>query len=200
MDACKTILVQSEVAPSDIVRWLHAWAEGLPPPRCEASWILGPRDYGQKAGAPLVYEPAPYETLALYAMPAGDPFSPGEIAFSITISPLRQRCVCLELRRWPPLPVALETVVDHMGSYFSGMSITVSSAAPLRTKRGAPPLVCNVWLERQLEAYSPHTSLRPLYMHWLEQYRAVRGNYPAAPARSFRAAVAGCRQRMQARR
>lgn len=196
MDACETCLVQNDAASGDLVRWLHAFVGALPPPR-GGFWMLGPRDFGQDRNTAMIYLPQPYETLAFYAMPHNDPFSPGQVAFSITPIPLRQRRLILELRRWPPLPVALATVVDHMAAYFSASPTTVASAAPRRRGRGAPPLACNAWLERQLAGLPPHTGLRPLYAQWIEQYRAVRGSYPAAPQRSFRAAVAGCRQRMR---
>jgi hypothetical protein len=210
MDACETCFVQNGVAPREIVRWLHAFVRELAPPVRGGFWELGPRDLGQSNGAahvyepmvyePMVYEPTVYETVAIYAMPPHDPFSPGKVAFSLTFMPLNQRCFILELRRWSPLPVALETVVGHLTAYFSESPTTVSGAAPLRSVRGAPPLACNSWLELQLASLPPHTGLRPLYTHWIEQHRAVRGDYPVEPLRSFRAAVAGCRARIARRR
>jgi hypothetical protein len=198
MDACETSFVQNDVAPRDIVRWLHAFMGELPPPTWGAFWMLGPRDLGQDRD--LVYLPQPNETVAIYAMLRHDPFDPGKVAFSITFTPLHRCRFILELRRWSPLPVALATVVDNITAYFSDSPTTVVSAAPLHRGRGAPPLACNSWLETQLASLPPHTGLRPLYAQWLEQYRAVRGDYPADPQRSFRAAVAGCRARIRRRR
>jgi hypothetical protein len=65
-----------------------------------------------------------------------------------------------------------------------------------KPRRGAPPLACNVWLEAQLAQLSDPTHVHLLYESWLERYRALRGFYPQEPRRSFRAALAGARQRL----
>lgn len=65
-----------------------------------------------------------------------------------------------------------------------------------KRRRGAPPLACNVWLEAQLAQLSDPARAHLLYEGWLERYRALRGFYPQEPRRSFRAALAGARQRL----
>lgn len=195
MDACETIFVQIDVTPGDIVRWLHAFAGRLAAPHRGKVWAIGPRSYTDIPAAPVVFE-----TVALYALPVGRSLSEGEPALALSFLPLYQRHLVLELRRWPPLWVALETVVRCLAADFPRHSTIVSNIAPPQPGVGAPPLLCNSWLEMQLLDAPSRAALRLLYPQWLEQYRAVRGYYPAEPYRSFRAAVSGCRKRIRARR
>lgn len=66
----------------------------------------------------------------------------------------------------------------------------------IRPGPGAPPLPCNLWLERQLSyGYGPRT----LYREWLGRYYDLRGFYPVDRRRSFRAAVTGARLRLRRR-
>jgi hypothetical protein len=216
MNERESVYVEIDVAPSELVGWLHALADHLsgrfPVPgatrgaaRC---WVVGPRDYSGPQGAPVLYE-----TLALYAaapiqlaigLANGPAMGPptGDVALSVTIVPLHQRGrppgPALELRRWSPLPAALDTVVQHLIAHFGKVCTVTSGAASPQELPGAPPLACNRWLEAQLAALPPRPNLTRLYRTWLEQYRALRGDYPVDPQRSFRAAVIGCRRRLAA--
>lgn len=225
MDAYETIFVQIDVTPSDIVRWLHAFAGRLADPHRGKIWVIGPRSYedifpfrpwrvsppapcttqmraetdaeakGYMHAAPVVFE-----TVALYALPVGRPLSEGEPALSLSFLPLYRRRLVLELRCWFPFSLALETVARYLAADFPRHSTIVSDIAPPQPEAGAPPLLCNSWLEMQLLDAPSRAALRLLYPQWLEQYRAVRGYYPAEPYRSFRAAVSGCRKRIRAHR
>jgi hypothetical protein len=120
----------------------------------------------------------------------------GDVALSVTLVPLNRRRLALEFRRWFPLPVALDTVVHHLTAHFARKCTVVSGATPLHDLPGAPPLACNRWLEGQLATLPRQATPSRFFNLWVEQYRALRGQYPADPKRSFRAAVQGCRRRL----
>jgi len=196
MDANALIYVQLNAAPEMVEPWLQTLAQGwtlrLPVGR---RFVVGPAT--RTPGGPT-----PYETLAVYvvdAMPTGA----GRVALAVTYVPLRPSRACLELRGGPLLPATLETVVQQCATVFAMQYPVVSSvAAPhsaLSNEAGARPLACNRWLAEQLarlgEAGAPEPAA--LYRPWLEQYRALRGDEPADPRRSFRAALNTARRRLR---
>ena len=199
MNARDFLCVELEVAPGDIVRWLCTLAADLPKPSRLRYRAVGPRDYRGLQGAP-----ASYETLALYAVTPGEPpqaggFVSGDVALAVTLLPLHRRRLALELRRWSPLPATLDVIAQHLTTYFAQVCTMTSGAATPQAWPGAPPLACNRWLERQLAGAPQSQNANRLYPLWLEQYRALRGGYPADAKRSFRAALQGCRRRLAQR-
>jgi hypothetical protein len=192
MDTCEVVCIEIEAAPGDVAPWLLALAADLGNRAQTRRWAIGPRGYSGPAAAPVAYE-----TLALYSLHPHQSPGEGEVALAVTLLPLHRRRLALELRRRSPLPATLDTVMQHLGAHFAQVCTIVSGAASPQPHAGAPPLACNLWLDAQLAA--PHAESRRLYAPWLEQYRALRGHYPADPRRSFRAAVAGSRRRIRRR-
>ncbi|MEX1021297.1 MAG: hypothetical protein WDZ49_16670 [Litorilinea sp.] len=90
---------------------------------------------------------------------------------------------------------------DKPPSLNAETAIETPTETPTEKPKGAPPLACNLWLEREL-ARLPQPALdnpaayRQLYQPWLAHYHALRGFYPQDPRRSFRAAVASARRRL----
>lgn len=216
MDAPVLITVQFDATPGVIGPWLHALAAAatplLPP---DQLLVVGPHTW---RGSALT----PYETVALYLAPCHslEPHSqephnlvgemaqrtatphshrqvPDQVAVAMTYVPLRQARVCLELRVWLPFPATLDFILHHLVEYFAQNGVVLSGVAPSSSSLGAPILPCNQWLTEQLLQISTPGSHRVLYEPWIEQYRAVRGAYPADPRRSFRAAVAAARRRLR---
>ena len=191
MDANALICVQLDAAPEMIEPWLQTLAQGwtsmLP-----ARYEVGPAT--RTPGSPL-----PYETLAIYVVDA-TPTKHGQVALAVTYVPLRPSRACLELRGGGSfLPATLETVVQQCATAFASQFPVVSSVATPLDVVGAPPLACNRWLDAQVaklgRGQSPEREL--VYQSWLEQYRALRGDTPADPRRSFRAALVAARRRVR---
>jgi hypothetical protein len=195
MDARETICVEVDVDPDGILQWLHALSVPLVEQDGAVHWVIGPRTETDALVALQLYT-----TVALYAVPPGLPYTAGDVALSVTLLPPHRRRLGLEVRRWSPFPAALGTVL-HLLTAQAQEELEVPRAAAShpalggRPWAGAPPLVCNLWLEARLANLPPRTNANRLYRAWLEQYRALRGYYPADPRRSYRAAVAGCRRR-----
>lgn len=78
------------------------------------------------------------------------------------------------------------------------MLLTRREYCPMsHTRKGAPVLPCNRWLETQLaRGHAPHT----LRAEWLARHYAYRGWHAADPLRSYRKAVEGCLRRLGGKR
>lgn len=192
MDLQVQLCVHLHAAPGDLVGWLHALADTC---KVELSWpetlIVGPHTF-------TADEPAPYETLALYVVDnykAHDILA-REVALAITYLPLRQPGIGLDLRVWPLFPATLETLTYRLFTHFTQANPVLSSVAALHSSQGAPPLACNRWLLEQLATprYADAEAAKQLYPAWMEQYRALKGAYPADPRRGFRALLARYRR------
>lgn len=211
MDAPVLVTVQFDATSGVIVSWLHALAAAatplLPP---DQLLVVGPHTWR----GPSI---APYETLALYTAPRRSGIQPGDnnptarpdaapldrrqvpdqVAIAVTYVPLSRTRVCLELRVWFPFPATLDFVLHHLTQHFAHNGVVLSSVAPSPSSLGAPLLPCNQWLTDQMRQLSTPDAHHALYESWVEQYRAVRGVYPADPRRSFRAAAAAVRRRQR---
>lgn len=180
-------------APGALVGWLHTLTETY---AVELPWpttlIVGPHTLNADA-------PTAYETLALYVVDSRKPHDILErkVALALTYLPLRQPGIGLDLRVWPLFPATLETLTYLFSSHFTQASPVFSSVAALHFTSGAPQLACNRWLLEQLAepAFAGADAAKQLYPAWLEQYRALKGAYPADPRRSFRALLATHRHR-----
>ena len=141
---------------------------------------------------------------------AGEPF--GRLLVLLLIEEVDTETLRLEIATDTAFPLRAEEVRWHMRATFArtvrgaggrrtGLLLAINGAARLQTARtGAPVLACNIWLEEQLVALGPERRGRNrLFRPWLEQYRLLRGQDPADPTRSFRAAVAGCEKRLALR-
>jgi hypothetical protein len=190
MDLLEQLRVTLHASPSALVDWLHTFAQhisdGLPRPTLV---IFGPHTFS--AQAPLFGERlSPFETLALYVVDEArvHDLAARQVALTLTYLPLRHPEIGLDLRVWPSFPAALETLKSHFSDYFTQASPVFSSAATLYLEQGSPMLACNRWLLDQLTdpAYAERKAAKRLYPAWLEQYRALKGDYPADPRRSFR--------------
>jgi hypothetical protein len=152
--------------------------------------IVGPHTFVASA-------PTPYETLALYVVDqrAAQDIPARQVVLALTYLPLRHPGIGLDLRVWPLFPAALDTLKYHFSDYFTQASPVLSSAASLHFAEELPQLACNRWLLEQLNnpAFADRKAAKQLYPAWLEQYRALKGDYPADPRRGFRALLASHR-------
>ena len=196
MDANALIYMQLDAAPELVEPWLHALARAWTSP-AGARYIVGPPT--RTPGGPT-----PYETLAIYRVAhVADAAQPGAfsaavaVALAVTYVPLRPSRACLELRAGPFLPATLDTVVQQCATAFAQQYPVVSSVAVPLDEAGARPLACNRWLDDQLARLGETVAATRLYPAWLAQYRALRGDDPADPQRSFRAAVHTARHRLR---
>jgi hypothetical protein len=188
MDLQVHLCAHLHAAPGALVGWLHTLAEKY---AAELPWpstlIVGPHTF-------IADAPTAYETLALYVVDSRKPHNIVErkVALALTYLPLRQPRIGLDLRVWPLFPATLETLIDLFSSYFTQASPVFSSVAALYLTPGAPVLACNRWLGAQMAnpAFAGDHAAAHLYSAWLEQYRALKGAYPADPRRAFRAARA----------
>jgi hypothetical protein len=173
--------------PAALVGWLHALVEtyalAVPWP---ATLIVGPHTFTADA-------PTPFETLALYVVDQRMPHDipARQVALALTYLPLRHPEIGLDLWVWPLFPATLETLKYQFSDYFTQASPVFSSAASLRYASDNSSLACNRWLHERLAdpAFAEPQSAKQLYTSWVEQYRALRGVYPADPRRGFRAQV-----------
>jgi hypothetical protein len=194
MDFPVEFCAKVRATPGAVVGWLHAlidsYAESLP--RSE-TLVFGPHTY-------VGDEPSHFETVALYAVDKrmAQDVEAREVVLSVTLLPLRHPVIGLDLRVWPLLPATLETLKSHFSDYFTQASPVFSSAAALFHARGTSVLACNRWLLEQLkpDVLADPQALTFLYLAWLEQYRALRGDYPADPRRGFRAILANKQRRI----
>ena len=174
--------------PGALVGWLHTlantYAVELPWPMI---FVVGPHTF-------ITDAPTPYETLGLYVVNErmGQDILARKIAVAVTYLPLRQPGIGLDLRVWPSFPATLDTLTSLFLTHFAQANPVLSSVAALHTHLGAPPLACNRWVLEQMSnpAFADTESAKQLYPAWLEQYRALRGDYPADPRRAFRALLA----------
>lgn len=166
----------------EIVQWLHHLADfaGERLPATDVA-LVGPHTFSQ-------VRLAPFETAGVFVVPRALAHeNPARrIAVSVTHLPLYQPGIGLDLRVWSSFPATLDTLTAEFCTHFAQANPVVSSVANLQLFE-VPQLACNRWLADQLTAdgSSPHR----YYYAWLEQYRCLRGDYPADPRRNFRAAV-----------
>lgn len=196
MDANALIHMQLDAAPELVEPWLHALALAWTSPT-GARYVVGPPT--RTPGGPT-----PYETLAIYRIAyVADAAQTGAfsavvaVALAVTYVPLRPSRACLELRAGPFLPATLDTVVQQCATAFALQYPVVSSVAVPLDEAGARPLACNRWLDDQLARLGETVAAARLYPAWLAQYRALRGDDPADPQRSFRAAMQTARRRLR---
>lgn len=197
MDTPTLIAAQLDAHPGEILPWLRRLAldltPSLPPQR---SLLVGP----PTVSAALL---TPYETAALYLAPRT--LEPAPLAWvhhypvvlAVTYVPLRHPRIGLEVRAWLPSPATLDVVLRHITGHFAHAHLVLSGVASSSPHGGAPPLPCNLWLASRLATGNATGDREQLYLAWLEQYRALRGDYPADPRRSFRGALATCRRRLR---
>jgi hypothetical protein len=197
MDLPMEFYANLQATPGAVVGWLHtlmnSYAEALPWP---TTLIFGPHTFMGDA-------PTFFETVALYLVDKRmtSDMAARQVVLSVTCLPLCHPEIGLDLRVWPLFPASLETLKFHFFEYFTQASPVLSSAAALYYVGGAPPLACNRWLFDQLEtpayadATANSTDAARLYPAWIEQYRALRGDYPADPRRSFRALLTSKQRR-----
>lgn len=177
------------ITPGEVTDWLQQLSlftrEMLP---AEEVAIVGPHTFDRVTLAP-------YETAGLYIVPRRlvHDIPAWRIAVGVTYLPLHQPGIGLDLRVWSSFPATLDTLVTHLCTHFAQANPVLSSVAhlPLFNLK-TPALPCNHWLSDQLDATpdQPHR----FFPAWLEQYRCVRGDYPADPRRGFRAAIKAWRQ------
>jgi hypothetical protein len=192
MDLQVQLCAHLHAAPGALVGWLHTLAETY---AVELSWpetlMVGPHTFTADA-------PTAYETLALYVVDSQKPHNIVErkVALALTYLPLRQPRIGLDLRVWPLFPATLETLIDCFLTHFTQASPVFSSVADLHFNAGAPQLACNRWLIEQFAnpTFASDDAAAHLYTAWLEQYRALKGAYPADPRRAFRAVRAAYRR------
>ena len=171
--------------------WLHALINRF---AIEAGWpnmlLMGPHTFVATA-------PAPFETLALYVVEKrkAHDVAARQVVLALTYLPLSQPGIGLDLRVWPLFPAALESLHIHFSDFFTQASPVISSAADLHFIADITILACNRWLLNQLAApaYADNKAAKQLYPAWLEQYRALKGSYPADPRRAFRGLLAHAR-------
>lgn len=188
MDSKVQLCAHLHADPGALVGWLHTLTRTY---AIELSWpetlILGPHTFTANA-------PTPYETVALYVVNErmAHDIPTRKVALAVTYLPLRQPGIGLDIRVWPPFPATLETLTYLFFTHFAKANPVSSSVAALHFNNGAPPLACNLWVREQLAepVFANMESARQLYSAWLEQYRALRGAYPADPRRAFRALLA----------
>jgi hypothetical protein len=173
-------------APGEVTYWLHQLRtftqEMLP---AEEVAVVGPHTFSQVTLAP-------FETAGLYVVSRRQihEIPARRIAVGITYLPLHQPGIGLNLRVWSSFPATLDTLVTHLCSHFAQANPVLSSV--VRLLFATPLLACNRWLYDRLDADA--STPRDYYTPWLEQYRCLRGSYPADSRRSFRAAVSAWRQ------
>jgi hypothetical protein len=185
MDLQVQLCAHLHAAPGDLVGWLHTLANTY---GVELSWpttlVVGPHTFTAEA-------PSDFETLALYVVDSrkAHDIPAREVALALTYLPLRQPGIGLDLRVWPLFPATLETLTYRFFTHFTQANPVLSSVAALHLAAGAPPLACNLWLFEQLgnPIFADAEAAKQLYPAWMEQYRALRGVYPADPRRGFRA-------------
>lgn len=197
MDAPSTTLaVQLDAHPGDILPWMRQAAR-------DTAAVVAP-DGCLVVGPPTVsfLELAPYETAALYiaprAMSGRMPLvvSHYPLAMAITQMPLHQTRLSLEIRVWSSPPATLDAVLRHFTGHFAHAHVILSGVAP-SLSRGAPKLACHLWLCATLAADGPAFDRATAYAAWREQYRALRGDYPADALRSFRGVLADCKKALR---
>jgi hypothetical protein len=188
--------------PEDLVGWLHTVTKRF---STELTWpavlVVGPHTaraiLGDAAGANHL---TPFETLALYVVDESmaHDIAVRQVALALTYLPLSQPGIGLDLRVWPPFPAALATLKVHLSDYFTQASLVLTSAAALHSISDLNTLACNRWLLEQFAdpAFAERKAAKQLYSAWLEQYRALKGSYPADPRRSFRALLATYQRRV----
>lgn len=138
---------------------------------------------------------------------AGRPF--GKLHLLVLVEEVGERAMRVEIAATPGFALRSDEV---RGSFQQTFPRATRGAAGRRTglllrinqesasdHTGAPVLSCNVWLEEQLAHVTDRAERRKLFRPWLDRYRALRGLDPADPSRSFRAAVAGCEERLSKR-
>jgi hypothetical protein len=195
MDSQLHLCASLHAAPGALVGWLHTLANTL---AATLSWpmtlIVGPHTF-------IADAPELFETLALYLVDTriAHDIPSRQVALAVTYLPLSHPGIGLDLRVWPPFPAALDTLKFHFSDYFTQASPVLSSAVALPFGAGPTMLACNLWLVEKLAGPAfadPKAAKELLYPAWLEQYRALKGVYPADPRRGFRAQLTGY-QRLQ---
>jgi hypothetical protein len=192
MDLQVQLCAHLHAAPGALVGWLHTLVNIY---AVELSWpmtlILGPHTFTADA-------PTAYETLALYVVDKrmAHDIPERQVALALTYLPLRHPGIGLDLRVWPLFPATLDTLKYQFSDYFTQASPVLSSVAALHFGINMPPLACNRWLLEQLTdtLFGEPEAAKQLYPAWLEQYRALKGAYPADPRRGFRAVLANYRR------
>jgi hypothetical protein len=188
--------------PGDLVGWLHTVTKRF---SIELTWpavlVVGPHtSRAIISGAVEVDSPTPFETLALYLAdePMAHDIAARQVALALTYLPLSQPGIGLDLRVWPLFPAALATLKVHLSDYFTQASPVLTSAAVLHSISDLTTLACNRWLLEQFAhpTFAERKAAKQLYSAWLEQYRALKGSYPADPRRSFRALLATYQRRV----
>jgi hypothetical protein len=195
MDLQVQLCASLHAAPGDLVGWLHTlvniYSDTLVWP---AALIAGPHTFRTKA-------PKPFETRAIYIVDKRMPhdIATHQVVLALTYLPLSRPGIGLDLRVWPLFPAALDALKYHFFEYFTQASPVLSSAATLHFTEAVPQLACNRWLQDRLTtpAFAEPQAANLLYPAWLEQYRALRGDYPADPRRGFRALLAQSRRRQR---
>lgn len=187
MDSQLQLCATLQATPHSIVEWLHILIEFYAAKLSEATTLIfGPHTFVADA-------PTPYETIALYVVDKLNihDIAARQVAISITYLPLSQPEIGLDLRVWPLFPATLDALKIQFLEYFALASPVLSSAAILTFATNVPRRACNQWLADQLQdpSYTDYKSTKKLYPAWLEQYRAIRGEYPADPRRAFRGLV-----------
>jgi len=137
----------------------------------------------------------------------GRPF--GRLHLLALVEEVEGKTVRVEIASNPGFALRGEEVRQHLVRHFpravrgaegrrTGLLLRINHEAD-SDHTGAPVLACNVWLEEQLAHLGDKAEKRKLFRPWMDRYRALRGLDPADPARSFRAAVAGCEERLKKR-
>ena len=193
MDLQAQLCAFLRTTPDALVGWLHTLAAtNAPVLPGNATLIVGPHTFTAEA-------PAPFETLALYVVDERIPHDipARQVALAVTFLPLCHPGIGLDLRVWPLFPAALETLKYQFSDYFTQASPVFSSVAALHYASNNTTLACNRWLHEKLHdpAYAELAAAKQLYAPWIEQYRALRGVYPADPRRGFRAQIADFQRR-----
>ena len=184
MDLQEQLYVILHATPDVLVGWLHTFANRITD---ELSWptllIVGPHTFNAE-------EPLPFETLALYVVDSRKvhDIPARQVALAITYMPLSHPEIGLDLRVWPSFPAALDTLKYHFFDYFTQANPVLSSAAALYYEGNPQMLACTRWVLDKLAtpAYADRKAAKQLYPAWIEQYRALKGDYPADPRRAFR--------------
>jgi hypothetical protein len=134
----------------------------------------------------------------------GRPF--GRLHLLALVEEVEGKAVRVEIASNPGFALRGDEVRQHLMRHFprvirgaegrrTGLLLRINQEAE-SDHTGAPVLACNVWLEEQLAHLGDKAEKRKLFRPWMDRYRALRGIDPADPARSFRAAVAGCEERL----
>ena len=193
MDLQVHLYATLQATPEALVGWLRTLAYSL---AAELPWpttlLVGPHTFTADVLTP-------YETAALYVADSriAHDIAARQVALAVTYLPLRLPKIGLDLRVWPPFPAALETLKYQFSDYFTHASPVLSSAVALRYHTNSPLLACNQWLLDRLDdpAFADAKAAKQLYPSWIEQYRALKGDYPADPRRGFRALLASHQRR-----